>query len=133
MYTHRRWQEPPLEDLQEMVKAIINAMDDLQLLSPAADGADGADEGGEKSTPPAAVGVPPPIILVGYGMGALLAYEIARQLKLDRGWDPLALVIGGCKPPHVSLLSYYVICMLVLMMCNRTTFLFITTGSTRGL
>lgn len=86
-----------------MVQAIINALDDFGYLPPPV-----AQESSSPSLslPPSSANQPtspPPLILVGYSLGALLAYEVARYLKLHRRWDPLAMVVGGCKPPHVRM------------------------------
>ncbi len=49
--------------------------------------------------------VPPdgggPFVLFGHGTGALLAYEITRQLTAFGGPLPLALLVSGSRAPHV--------------------------------
>lgn len=40
-----------------------------------------------------------PVVLYGHSMGALLALDLARQLRADRGWRPAALIAAASEPP----------------------------------
>ncbi len=40
--------------------------------------------------------------IFGHSMGARLAFEVVRQLRRDRSSLPIALLVGGCRPPHMD-------------------------------
>ena len=42
-----------------------------------------------------------PYALFGHSMGARIAFELARELRRRGQPDPLALVVSGCKAPHI--------------------------------
>jgi surfactin synthase thioesterase subunit len=41
-----------------------------------------------------------PFVLFGHSMGAVLAYELARQLESESGISPAAVIISGAAAPH---------------------------------
>jgi medium-chain acyl-[acyl-carrier-protein] hydrolase len=43
-----------------------------------------------------------PYVLFGHSMGARIAFELARELRRRGQPDPLALVVSGCKAPHIA-------------------------------
>jgi len=43
-----------------------------------------------------------PFALFGHSMGAKLAFEVARQLRRDACALPIALFVGGSRPPHMD-------------------------------
>lgn len=43
-----------------------------------------------------------PFALFGHSMGALLAFELARELRRTRGVEPRALYVSGCSAPHLQ-------------------------------
>ncbi len=48
----------------------------------------------------AAAALPPPVALFGHSMGALLAFEVTRELE-RRDLAPVALLVSGSRPPSV--------------------------------
>lgn len=40
-----------------------------------------------------------PVVLFGHSMGAILALDLARALRTERGWRPAALVAAASEPP----------------------------------
>lgn len=40
------------------------------------------------------------LALLGHSLGAIVAFEVARQLRSRHGLKPQFLVAAGCKPPH---------------------------------
>jgi medium-chain acyl-[acyl-carrier-protein] hydrolase len=43
-----------------------------------------------------------PFALFGHSMGALIAFELCRSLRRERGLSPVRLFISGSRPPHAS-------------------------------
>lgn len=43
-----------------------------------------------------------PFALFGHSMGALIAFELARRLRLDHGREPVHLFVSGRGAPHLS-------------------------------
>lgn len=43
-----------------------------------------------------------PFAIFGHSMGARLAFEVARQLRRDGAPLPIALFVGGSRPPHMD-------------------------------
>lgn len=41
-----------------------------------------------------------PFALFGHSMGALIAFELARCIRRDRGLSPVCLFVSGARPPH---------------------------------
>lgn len=66
--------EPPITDIGRMVQAVIRG------LAPAFDA---------------------PFALFGHSMGALIAFEVARQLRAQFGLAPVHLFISGRRAPHL--------------------------------
>ncbi len=46
-----------------------------------------------------------PFVLLGHSMGGLLAFEIARSLRLHNHAMPCLLVLTGCPPPHAIVMK----------------------------
>lgn len=40
-----------------------------------------------------------PVMLFGHSMGAVLALDLAYELRARRGWSPVALVVAASEPP----------------------------------
>jgi surfactin synthase thioesterase subunit len=43
-----------------------------------------------------------PLVLFGHSLGAVIAFELARHLRRSDGTLPLALVVSGRTPPHLT-------------------------------
>jgi medium-chain acyl-[acyl-carrier-protein] hydrolase len=43
-----------------------------------------------------------PYVLFGHSVGALVAFEVARQLERDNGISPASLIVAACRAPHLS-------------------------------
>ncbi|GAA3118916.1 MULTISPECIES: thioesterase II family protein [Nonomuraea] len=71
-----RWAEPPASSVDEVVTGVLGEL--TALLKP--------DD---------------PLIVFGQSFGGLLGYEIVRRLADDYGRRPRALVVAGCRPPHM--------------------------------
>lgn len=41
-----------------------------------------------------------PVMLFGHSMGAVLALDLAYELRTRRGWSPVALVVAASEPPE---------------------------------
>ena len=67
-----RFDEQPYTDLRQLVDALV-------------------DE----------VGFDPPFVLFGHSLGALVAYEVAQELRRRDGMRPARLVLSAYPPPHV--------------------------------
>jgi medium-chain acyl-[acyl-carrier-protein] hydrolase len=44
----------------------------------------------------------PPFALFGHSMGALIAFELARELRRLRRPSPIRLFVSGCRAPHIA-------------------------------
>ncbi|TLF86364.1 thioesterase [Nonomuraea sp. KC401] len=71
-----RWAEPPATSVHEVVTGVLDEL--TALLKP--------DD---------------PLIVFGQSFGGLLGYEIVRRLGEEHGRRPRALVVAGCRPPHM--------------------------------
>jgi medium-chain acyl-[acyl-carrier-protein] hydrolase len=43
-----------------------------------------------------------PFIFLGHSMGAMLCYELARRLRVEREVSPVALLVSGRRAPHLA-------------------------------
>jgi medium-chain acyl-[acyl-carrier-protein] hydrolase len=43
-----------------------------------------------------------PYAFFGHSMGAKIAFEIARKLSKERGYQPVCLFVSGCRAPHIQ-------------------------------
>lgn len=46
-----------------------------------------------------------PFALFGHSMGALISFELARQLRRQGAPEPSVLLVASCRPPHLRLVS----------------------------
>ena len=70
----RRLREPPVANLQKLVGEIVEALLAHRDL---------------------------PFVFFGHSMGALLVFEIARQLRRQRGPSPIQLIVSGHRAPQL--------------------------------
>jgi len=43
----------------------------------------------------------PPFVFFGHSMGAMIAFELARKLRDDYGFEPSRLLVSGRRAPHI--------------------------------
>jgi len=70
-----RLREPPIASMSSLVEAAVAGL---------------------------APGLDRPFALFGHSLGALIAFEIARQLRRTGGPSPTCLIVAGCHAPQVS-------------------------------